>query len=265
MIKALSNIKCFLLDMDGTTYLGNKLLPGAIEFLDYLKQKNIRYIFLTNNSSKSARYYINKLKNMGIKNIDDSGIFTSGQATAIYIKAQNKGKKIYLVGTEELQNELTRYSLEIVNETDEKPDYVVVGFDTTLNYDKLWKACDYIRSGVTYIATHPDFNCPIEGGFMPDCGAIIAFIKASTGKEPHIIGKPYGDIINSVFQLTNLKAEQLAIVGDRLYTDIKTGINAKITSILVLSGETTCDILKASDIKPDIVVSGIGDIIDLMV
>lgn len=258
---ALNNIKCFILDMDGTFYLGDRLLPGAMEFIAFLKATGRDYLFLTNNSSRSAAFYADKIRRMGLDDITDDKVFTSGQATAIYLNAQNKGRRVFLVGTPYLRQELEGYGLTIV---DDEPDFVVVGFDTTLTYDKLWKACDFIREGVTYIATHPDLNCPVEGGVMPDCGAIIAFIEASTGKQPFIVGKPYGEIIRCIFEKTGLGPQQLAIVGDRLYTDIQTGINGGITSILVLSGETTVDDLEHSSVKPDYVVDGIGDIIKLV-
>ncbi|WP_035171818.1 HAD-IIA family hydrolase [Caldanaerobius polysaccharolyticus] len=261
MPKSLKGIKCFILDMDGTFYIGDKLIPGALEFLKFLKNTDRRYLFLTNNSSKDRGYYVKKLINMGVSDITEGDVFTSGEATAMYIKKLNKGNRVFLVGTPYLEDELRRFGIDIV---EDKPDHVVVGFDTTLTYDKLWKACDYVRNGVNYIATHPDFNCPVEGGYMPDCGAIIAFIKASTGREPFIVGKPYPEIIRSVFERTGLGSDRLAIVGDRLYTDIKTGINAKIASILVLTGETKREDLEASDIQPDYVVDSIGDIISLL-
>lgn len=261
MAKSLKDIKCFLLDMDGTFYLGDKLIPGALDFLRYLKSTGREYLFLTNNSSKNRDFYTAKLKKMGVSEITENNVFTSGEATAIYLNKLNRGKRVYLVGTPYLESELKRFGIDIV---EDEPDHVVVGFDTTLTYDKLWKACDYIRQGVNYIATHPDLNCPIEGGYMPDCGAIIAFIKASTGQEPFIVGKPYPEIINSVFEKTGLGPDRLAIVGDRLYTDIKTGINAGITSILVLTGETKEEDLEKSDVKPDYVLQSIGDIVSLM-
>jgi len=257
----LESIKCFILDMDGTFYLGDRLLPGAMEFIEFLKTTGRDYLFLTNNSSRSAAFYADKIRRMGFKDIEPYKVFTSGQATAIYLNRLQAGRRVFLVGTPYLQQELEDGGLIIVQDA---PDFVVVGFDTTLTYDKLWKACDFIRQGVTYIATHPDLNCPVESGVMPDCGAIIAFIEASTGKRPFIVGKPYGEIIRCIFDKTGLEPHQLAIVGDRLYTDIQTGINGGITSILVLSGETTAEDLAHSNIKPDYVVNGIGDIMDLI-
>lgn len=260
-IKAdINNVECFLLDMDGTIYLGNDLIDGAKEFLEELQRQNKRYIFLTNNSSKSKKNYVEKLQNLGIKcNIDD--IFTSGEATAIYLTNQIKNPKVFLLGTKDLEEEFLNHKIEIVNDKNEKPNFVVLGFDTTLTYDKLWKACDYIREGVTYVATHPDFNCPLEGGrYMPDTGAMIKMIEASTEKLPNIIGKPNKGIIEAICKKFNIDKSSMAMVGDRLYTDVKLGINAEITSILVLSGEATIKDLEQSDISPTYVFNSVKDI-----
>lgn len=255
----INNVECFLLDMDGTIYLGNDLIDGAKEFLEELQRQNKRYIFLTNNSSKSKKSYVEKLQNLGIKcNMDD--IFTSGEATAIYLTDQIKNPKVFLLGTKDLEEEFLNHKIEIVNDKNEKPNFVVLGFDTTLTYDKLWKACDYIREGVTYVATHPDFNCPLEGGkYMPDTGAMIKMIEASTEKLPNIIGKPNKGIIEAICKKFNIDKSSMAMVGDRLYTDVKLGINAEITSILVLSGEATIKDLEQSDISPTYVFNSVKD------
>ena len=140
------------------------------------------------------------------------------------------------------------------------PDYVIIGYDTTLDYAKMTAVCDHVRAGLPYIATHPDFNCPTETGFAPDIGAIIAFIEASTGRRPDlIVGKPYGGIVDAALRRTGLERSQLAMVGDRLYTDIRTGVEHGILSILVMTGETTRAMLSASDIQPDLVFERLGD------
>ena len=138
-------------------------------------------------------------------------------------------------------------------------------FDRTLTYRKLEIACSLIRNGTPFIATHPDFNCPTEDGYIPDCGAMIELIKASTGKTPHVIGKPNRDIIETIYQFKSYRPEQLAIVGDRLYTDIATGKNAGITSILVLSGETKADDVPQSDFKPHFIFENLGALRDALV
>ena len=258
MISDLRNIKCFMLDMDGTFYLGNQLLPGALEFMDYLQDKHLDYLFLTNNSSKHAGNYAEKIRSMGY-DVDASKIFTSGEATTIYLRKETAYRKIYLVGTEALENEFASAGFDI---TEKNPDAVVLGFDTTLTYERIWKICDFIRDGKPYIATHPDFNCPTESGFMPDIGSFIAMIEASTGRRPDvIIGKPYSHIVNAVVEKTGFKLDEIAMIGDRLYTDIALG-EAGIMTILVLSGETQLEDLDGSEFEPDMVVENLGELLE---
>jgi len=251
-MERLREIKCFLLDMDGTIYLGDKLIDGATEFLDILKEQDKEFLFMTNNSSKNRRIYKEKLGGLGY-DVEEEKIFTSGEATTIYLNKRNPGAKVYLLGNEYLEEEFRGNGFELVNDSDVKPDYVVLGFDTTLTYEKIWKACDYIKEGVEFLATHPDYNCPLAGGkTMPDTGAMIEMFKAATGIEPKIIGKPNSEVVESIIEKYGYKKEEIAMVGDRLYTDIKMGINADITSVLVLSGETTDKMYEESkDIKAD--------------
>lgn len=255
----LSNIKCFLLDMDGTIYLGDKLIDGAKDFLDKLGKN--RYIFLTNNSSRGKNKYIEKLKKLGIQ-ADANDVFSSADATILYLKEKKENPTIFLLGTKDLENEFKNHGFNIIKERNKKIDFVVLGFDTSLTYEKLWIACDYLMEGVEFIATHPDYTCPIEDGkFMPDIGAMIDFLVAATSKKPLIIGKPNKYIIEAIEKKFNLKRDEIAIVGDRLYTDIKTGKNNNITSILVLSGETNIDMYKNSDIKATFVYESVKDMI----
>ncbi|OPJ58001.1 HAD-IIA family hydrolase [Clostridium chromiireducens] len=253
----LNDIKCFLLDMDGTFYLGNTLIDGALDFLDILKSQQKKFIFLTNNSSKNKSTYKQKLSALGC-HVDEEQVYTSGEATIWYMKKNCPGNKIYLMGTEPLMKEFEKAGFILVNDENDKPDYVVLGFDTTLTYEKIWTACDYLRDGIPFLATHPDFNCPIKDSkYMPDTGSMIRMFEASTGVSPVVIGKPYGYIVEAIIEKYGLKKEDVAIVGDRLYTDIKTGVNAGITSILVLSGETSEEMYKKSDIPADYVFSSI--------
>lgn len=253
----LKDIKCFLLDMDGTFYLGNTLIDGALDFLDILKSQEKKSIFLTNNSSKNKSTYKEKLAALGCYTKEEE-IYTSGEATIWYMKKNCHGNRIYLMGTELLMKEFENAGFELIKNKKDRPDYVVIGFDTTLTYEKIWTACDYIREGVPFIATHPDFNCPIEDGkYMPDTGSMIKMFEASTGVSPVVIGKPYKYIVEAIMEKYNLKKEEVAIVGDRLYTDIKTGVNAGITSILVLSGETSEEMHKNSEISADYVFPSI--------
>jgi len=253
----LSNIKCFLLDMDGTFYLGNQLLDGALHFIDILREQNRDFLFLTNNSSKNRCEYAEKITKLGLELSEDK-VFTSGEATAIFLKQNYPSNKIFLLGTPSLEEEFKGYGFNLVAEN---PDLIVIGFDTTLTYQKMWKLCNFVRSGLPYIATHLDFNCPIDGGFMPDIGAIIAFVKTSTGREPdHVIGKPNRMIIDAISAKLGLSIQELAMVGDRLYTDIALGHTSGIITILVLSGESRLVDLENSPFKPNYVFQNLGEL-----
>jgi HAD superfamily hydrolase (TIGR01457 family) len=254
----------FLLDMDGTIYLGDELIDGARKFLETIKDKGKRYIFLTNNSSKNKETYVNKLNGLGIQATEEE-VFTSGEATTMYLRKQKEGAKIYLLGTEALEEEFRREGFILEKERHKNIDYVVLGFDTTLTYEKLWAACEYISEGVEYIATHPDFNCPLPNDkFMPDAGAMAAFIEASTGKTPKVIGKPNREIVKSIALKYGLNKEDMVMIGDRLYTDIKTGENAGIASVLVYSGETKEEDYRKSEIRADYVFNSVKDMIELL-
>lgn len=258
MPKRLNAVRCFMLDMDGTFYLGERILPGSLDFIRRLAQTGRDYLFLTNNSSHDARYYVQRLGRMGL-DVDERHILTSGQATAAVARERFGSARAFVLGNEFLLRELGEGG---VNIDQQAPDYVIIGYDTTLDYQKMTAVCDHVRAGLPYIATHPDFNCPTETGFAPDIGAIIAFIEASTGRRPDlIVGKPYGGIVDAALERTGLERGQLAMVGDRLYTDIKTGIDHGILSILVMTGETTPDMLRDSIVQPDLVFDSLGGMV----
>ena len=219
------------------------------------------YLFLTNNSSKNRFSYAQKISKMGI-NTPEEKIFTSGEATAISLAKEQRelGRqlRVCVIGTPDLEREMDNAGLL---RTDDDPDLVVLGFDTTLTYQKLWVLCDHVRNGVRYVATHPDFNCPTETGYMPDIGSMIALVEASTGRRPdEIIGKPYAGIAKAVSEKTGVALEDMAMVGDRLYTDIALGKNAGITTIMVKTGESTVEDVENGDIKPDYILDEIGEI-----
>jgi len=256
----LKEIECFLFDMDGTIYIGNRLLPGALDLVTTLKEQSIPHYFLTNNSSRSKLDYVKKLEAFGIPVTADE-IFTSGEATAIYLKKQKPGARIYIVGTPSLEKEFASRGFQIVGQN---PDYAVLGFDTTLTYEKIWKLCDFVREGIPYIATHPDINCPTETGFMPDIGAMMELVASSTGSRPDVIvGKPHQPIIEAILEVTGVEPSQLVMVGDRLYTDIALG-RAGINTILVLSGEATRDDIPSAPVQPDLVLENVGELLELL-
>lgn len=256
-MKELRDIRLFLLDMDGTIYLGSRVFDCTLPFLSLLKAQGRSHLFLTNNSSASKASYSKKLDRLGIPAGLD-GVFTSGEATTIYLNGLKPGARVFLCGTPELEAEFCEAGFRL---TDERPDFAVLGFDQTLTYKKLVTLCDLVRGGTPFIATHPDFNCPVDGGFIPDTGSMLALVKASTGREPdYIVGKPNRGIVDAVCVKYGLRHEELAMVGDRLYTDIAVGVNSGITSILVLSGESTLEDLKNSDVKPDYVFNDLSGI-----
>ena len=203
---------CFLFDLDGTVYLGDQLLPGAEDLFAYLDQVGILYFFLTNNSSRSRVEYSARLAKYGL-DIPTEKIFSSGMATAIYLKKEKPGARVYLVGTPSLEEEFRAYGFQLV---DREPDFAVLGFDTTMTYQKIWKLCDFVVEGIPYIATHPDINCPTQDGFMPDIGAMMAMIQSSTGRAADlVVGKPNLPIIEAIVDLTGFEPGQLTMVGDR--------------------------------------------------
>ncbi|NLL77101.1 MAG: HAD-IIA family hydrolase [Clostridiales bacterium] len=254
----LSEIEYFALDMDGTVYLGEKWIEGAEDFLKRIEASGRNYVFLTNNSSKNAEVYVEKLHRMGLT-VEKDKIITSGQATIFYLKKNFPGKRVFLLGNSLLTEEFENEGILLDDET---PEVVVTAFDTSLTYEKMCKVCDFVRAGLPYIATHPDYNCPTETGFIPDAGAIHAFIHASAFRYPdRIIGKPNGDIIDYLIARIGTRRQKVAMVGDRLYTDIAAGRNNGLKSILVLSGEASMRDAQESEVKPHLIFGSVKEII----
>lgn len=254
----LRETRCFLLDMDGTFYLGDRLLEGSLDFLESLRRTGRKALFLTNNSSKRAAAYIEKLRRMGVGE-PFLRVYTSGQAAGHYLLRYHPGQRVFLLGNEQLHEELTGMGVTIDAGS---PQVVLIGFDTTLTYDKMARVCDLVRAGLPYVATHPDYNCPTETGFVPDIGAIISFIETSAGRRPDVIvGKPYRGIVDGALSQTGCPAAQTAMVGDRLYTDIATGVNFGMTAILVLTGEATRADVAGSPVKPHFIFERLSDMI----
>ena len=247
-------IKCFILDMDGTIYLGNELFPFTKDFLKKVEETGREYYFFTNNSSKSQRAYIEKLGKLGIP-IKKDQMMISSHVIIKYLKEHYDGKSIYVLGTPSLIQEFQYFG---INVTEEDPDIVVLGFDTTLTYEKLSKACHYIRNGCTYFGINPDWNCPMEGGtFIPDCGSMAKLIEASTGRFPEFFGKPSKHTLDYIIQETGYEPDEIAIVGDRLYTDIACGVNAGIDAVFLLSGEGVMADIEKYNVHPSYVFQNI--------
>ncbi len=257
----LKSIQLYLFDMDGTLYLGDRLFEFTRELLDTLKATGRRYLFMTNNSSKSVEDYIKKLEKLGIPALKEDFI-TSSQATAWYLQKHHPGKTLYVCGTRSLQRELRQAGFTVTQDV-EKTQCIVMGFDTELTFRKLQDVCYLLstRGDIPYIATNPDYVCPTEFGSVPDCGSVCDMVFNATGKRPVVIGKPSPLMPELAMEKTGFSKEETAVVGDRIYTDIKSGLNAGIAGILVMSGETTREILDESPDKPDLVLEDASEIL----
>ncbi len=264
MEKSLKNVKLFLFDMDGTLYLGNILYDFTIELLNTIKETGGRYLFMTNNSSKSVTAYIEKLDKLGIKATKEDFI-TSSQATSYYLKNHHKDARLYVCGTQSLKDEFISEGFAVTENIDEV-DCIVMGNDTELTFKKLWDVSYLLttKPDMPYVATNIDYVCPTEFGFVPDCGSVCDMIFNATGKKPVFIGKPEALMPELAMAMTGYSKEQTAVIGDRIYTDIKSGINAGTVTVLVMSGETTYEVLEKSEDKPDFVLEDAGLMIPMI-
>jgi phosphoglycolate/pyridoxal phosphate phosphatase family enzyme len=261
---AIENIKLYLFDMDGTLYLGDRLYDFTIELLQQIRRTGGKYLFITNNSSKSVADYVKKLAKFGIEATRED-FMTSSQATAYYLKQNHPGKKLYVCGTRSLIAELEEEGFTVTTNLDEV-ECIVMGFDTELTFQKLHDVSYLLltRPELPYIATNPDLVCPTEFGSVPDCGSVCIGIKNATGKEPIVIGKPSPLMPELAMAKYGCSKEETAVVGDRIYTDVKSGLNAGAMGILVLSGESTLQTLAESDVKPDLVLESAAEILEIL-
>lgn len=257
----IQKLKLYLFDMDGTLYLGDRLFDFTIELLDTIRKTGGTYLFMTNNSSKSVNDYVKKLDKLGIKATKED-FMTSSQATAYYLHKHHEGKKLYVCGTESLKEELRMEGFTVTTKLDEV-ECIVMGFDTELTFQKLHDVSYLLltQPDLPYIATNPDLVCPTEFGSVPDCGSICIGIKNATGREPIVIGKPSPIMPQLAMDKLGISREETCVVGDRIYTDVKSGLNAGITGVLVLSGETTRQILAESPDKPHLVLEDAGELL----
>jgi HAD superfamily hydrolase (TIGR01457 family) len=247
----------FLFDLDGTVYLGDQPIDGAIETLKMLTAMGKKVFFLTNNSSKDKSEYVLKLNKIGYPAVKEQ-VLTSTMATIQYLNTRRKRKSVYPIGTPTFVAEIKAAGIEVK----EDADIVLLAFDTTLTYDKIWKANILLEKGREFMATHPDIVCPSDIGDMPDVGALMALLECSCGRAPSVIcGKPYSPMAEIINSIVNVEKEKIVMVGDRLYTDILFGINNGYQSLLVLSGETTPEMLASSGIQPTHVLPSVKEII----
>ena len=260
----LKNHKLFLFDMDGTLYVGGKLFDFTKELLAKIKSNGNRYLFVTNNSSKSVDAYIEKLAGFGIEATEDDFV-TSSQATAYYLKKHHDNKKIYLCGTESLRKELVKAGFTVTDNLEEV-ECIVLGYDTELTYKKLEDICWLLfkKEGIPYIATHPDYKCITEFGSVPDIGGVIEMIYHPTGKRPIIVGKPEPLIPELAMKKCGVTKEETAFIGDQMDTDMPCGVNAGVTMLLVMTGESTEEMVAKSEMKPTMLLKDAGEILKMI-
>ena len=216
---ALRHKKLFLLDMDGTIYNENSIFEGTLDFLSQIEKNGGRYIFITNNSSKSVKDYVEKVNRMGIT-ADASHFYTSSQATAFYLQENYPGQTVFCMGTRSLVAELEQNGIRVVTKPEDSASVVLIGFDTENTSEKVRDTCIMLGREVAYLATNPDLVCPVSFGYIPDCGSMSIMLKNATGKTPFFIGKPEPIMIDCVLKKLGISKEDTVIVGDRIYTDI---------------------------------------------
>jgi len=248
-MERLTDLRHFMLDMDGTLYLGDGIIDGAGEFIAFLRESGRGVLFFTNNPTLDAAAYAAKLQKLGI-DAEPDHVLTAGAATIRYILDETPYRRLYALAAPSYEAELRAAGLE---PDAENPEAVLLSFDTSLTYAKLVRAADLLRAGLPYIATNPDKVCPTANGSIPDCGAIAALLEAATGRTPKYIGKPSPEMVRMGLARLGAAPSETAMVGDRLYTDIAMARDSGITGILVLSGETRREDLEGAAFKPDLV------------
>ena len=263
-----SKIRLFLFDMDGTLYLGNDLFPFTKPMLDEIKKQGKTYLFMTNNASKSVLDYVKKLEKLGIPAVYDDFI-TSSQATADYLMKNHPGLRFYVMGTESFKKELASSGVIVCDTYSEDIEGVVMGYDTELTYQKLDDVSKLLtlKKDIPYIAANPDWVCPTEYGYVPDCGSVATMICNATGRNPHFIGKPRPEMPLAAMARISQKDPEVnkdttMVIGDRVYTDIACGVHAGIHSLLVLSGESTMEDVEKSDVKPEFIMRDCAELLE---
>lgn len=268
LIKSLKEKNVFLFDMDGTIYIDNKLIKGSNELFNLLKRKGCKRFFLTNNSSKTREEYYHKLKGFGI-NIVREDIITSNRIMGAFLKDKYPKARILYMGNFQAASEIKDFGLNIIppykRNLDKKIDVAVMAYDTGINYEKITVFSYFLNKDIPYIVTHPDINCPSNIGMIPDIGSFIALFERSTGRKPDLVlGKPSTTILDLFFKENNIQKNHTVFIGDRLYTDIKMAKDFNISSILVLSGESSLEDIEKFNDTPDLVVDSLYDIYKLL-
>jgi HAD superfamily hydrolase (TIGR01450 family) len=254
--------KLFLLDIDGTIAFDSTLFEGTMDFMEEVNKQGGKYIFITNNSTKSIKDYVIKFTNLGIK-VDESNFITSSYATALYLRENYKEDLIFALGTKSFIDELRSFQLNVTEELEPDIKVAVVGFDNELHYKKVEIICELLLTrDIDYIATNPDYACPTSFGYVPDCGAICEFIDKAVKRMPIYIGKPNPIIVDMAMKSTGYQKDEILVIGDRLYTDIACGINAEVDTAVVFTGEAKDNDLALTEYKPTYYCESIKDIYD---
>ena len=255
--QSLDGIKAVFLDLDGTIYLGDSLIDGALDFLGRLEERGIKRYFLSNNSSKSVEQYVEKLRDLGIDADKDEVLLSTHDLISWLSKKEVTST--FLVGTEGMRSMLEEEGIET---SSEQPEFVVLGYDTEISYEKLATASIHLHEGVQLVASHPDMVCPSPRGGLPDTGAYMSLFKATTGMGPvHVCGKPNKGMILHKVEDLGLKPSECCMVGDRLYTDIEMADRAGVYGILVLSGEASVDDVEEGELRPSLVVDSVAELL----
>jgi HAD superfamily hydrolase (TIGR01457 family) len=255
--------RLYIFDLDGTIYLDGELFPKSRDLLAKIRSLSGDYVFFTNNSSKSTQAYVEKIQSLNIP-CTKANMATSTEALIDYINSNRLNLEFYVMGTKEMKDELRLRGIKVTDSYNENIGGVIIGYDTELVYQKLIDVTKLLNQGKLYLATNPDLVCPVEYGFIPDCGSFAMMLENATKRKPIFIGKPDPAIIDMIIERTGYAKEETVLVGDRLYTDIKCGINAGIDTILVLSGETKLADVAVSSDKPTLVVEDVAAILELI-
>lgn len=260
-VQSLKNKRLFLFDMDGTLYLDEELFDGAKEILKHIRDTGGRYLFLTNNSSKGVDAYVEKMRRLGIEAVP-SDFFTSTDATVLHIRRHYPDVHFFAMGTKSFLSQLREEGISVTEDvTDATVGGVILSNDTELTFAKLARISELLTlHDIPYLATNPDWVCPASFGYVPDCGSFAEMLHRATGKRPYFIGKPRPDMLLVAMQACGYERDETLMVGDRLYTDIASGVNAGVDTVFVLSGEGTLEDLAVSEVKPTHVMQNVREL-----
>ena len=257
-VSRLADKRLFLLDMDGTIYLDDSLFPPVLPFLERVRALGGRYLFATNNSSRSVEDYVARLRGMGLP-AEAEDFLTSVDVLIRCLKRRQRPPRLcYVLGTRSFLRQLAAAGIPVTDRPEPAVDCLLAGFDRELTFQKLEDACRLLSRGVDFLATNPDWVCPTRYGAVPDCGSVCEMLYRATGREPRFIGKPRPEMVELAMARTGCRPEETLLVGDRLYTDIACGVNAGVDTVLVLSGESSRADAEASDIRPGAIYDDVG-------